>query len=72
MKQKTFFKFKFKSMFICVCMYVRIMFLAKKYCAMLHKEDGVVILQKIASDKLVDPEVCELCYRILDLMNEFK
>lgn len=39
---------------------------------MLNKEGGVVILQKIASDKLVDPEVCELCYGILDLMNEFK
>lgn len=51
-------------------MYI-IIFLAKKYCAMLNKEDGVVILQKIATDKLVDPEVCELCYRILDLMNEF-
>lgn len=39
---------------------------------MLDKENGVIILQKIASDKSVDPEVCELCYRILDLMNEFK
>lgn len=38
---------------------------------MLNKEDGVVILQKIASDKLVDPEVRELCYHILELMNEF-
>lgn len=52
-------------------MYIIITILAKKYCAMLNKEDGVVILQKIATDKLVDPEVCELCYRILDLMNEF-
>lgn len=39
---------------------------------MLDKENGVIILQKIACDKSVDPEVCELCYRILDLMNEFK
>lgn len=39
---------------------------------MLNKENGVEILQKIASDKTVDPEVCEICYRILDLMNEFK
>lgn len=51
---------------------VLFLFLAKKYCAMLDKENGVIILQKIASDKSVDPEVCELCYRILDLMNEFK
>lgn len=39
---------------------------------MLNKENGVEILQRIASDKMVDPEVCEICYRILDLMNEFK
>lgn len=38
---------------------------------MLNKENGVVILQNIASDKFVDLEVCELCNRILDLMNEF-
>jgi len=47
-------------------------FLAKKYCAMLNKENGVDILQQIASDKTVDHEVCELCYGILDLMNEFR
>lgn len=46
--------------------------LAKKYCAMLSKENGVDILQKIALDKSVDHEVCELCYSILDLMNEFR
>lgn len=39
---------------------------------MLNKENGVDILQKIASNKMVDSEVCELCFRILDLMNEFK
>lgn len=39
---------------------------------MLNKENGVDILQKIAMDKSVDPEVCTLCYRILDLMNEFR
>lgn len=39
---------------------------------MLNKENGVVILQKIGMDKSVDSEVCELCYRILDLMNEFR
>lgn len=39
---------------------------------MLNKENGVDILQKIALDKSVDREVCELCYGILDLMNEFR
>lgn len=39
---------------------------------MLNKENGVDILQKIALDKSVDLEVSELCYHILDLMNEFK
>ncbi|XP_015380158.1 PREDICTED: protein zyg-11 homolog B-like [Diuraphis noxia] len=45
---------------------------SKKYCAMLSKENGIEILQKIALDKSVDHEVCELCYSILDLMNEFR
>ncbi|XP_025424633.1 protein zyg-11 homolog B-like [Sipha flava] len=45
---------------------------AKKYCAMLNKENGVEILQKIALDESVDLEVSELCYHILDLMNEFR
>jgi hypothetical protein len=39
---------------------------------MLNKENGVDILQQIALDKTVDHEVCELCYGILDLMNEFR
>lgn len=39
---------------------------------MLHKENGVEILQNIASDVLVNSEVRELCYRILDLMDEFR
>lgn len=39
---------------------------------MLNKENGVEILQAIALDKSVDLEVCELCYSILDLMNEFR
>lgn len=53
-------------------LYTLLHFLANKYCAMLNKENGVDILQNIGMDKSVDPEVCELCYRILDLMNEFK
>lgn len=53
-------------------MFISITFLAKKYCAMLDKENGVFILQQIFADKSVDNEVCELCYRILDLMNEFR
>lgn len=39
---------------------------------MLNKENGVAILQKIATDKSVDLEVCQLCYLILDMMNEFR
>ncbi|XP_050440716.1 protein zyg-11 homolog B-like [Adelges cooleyi] len=44
----------------------------KKYCAMLEKENGIVILQNIACNKSVDAEVCELCYRILQLMFEYR
>lgn len=35
---------------------------------MLKQENGMVILQNIASDVLVDHEVFSLCYRILDLI----
>jgi len=55
--------------FICL---IIITFLGKKYCAMLNEENGVDILQTIASDKSVDREVCELCYRILELLNKFR
>lgn len=65
-----YFNYNFKKIFFILNNYIY--FSAKKYCAMLNKENGVDILQKIAMDKSVDPEVCTLCYRILDLMNEFR
>ncbi|XP_050534870.1 protein zyg-11 homolog B-like isoform X2 [Daktulosphaira vitifoliae] len=45
---------------------------AKKYCAMLEKENGVGILQNITLNKSVDNEVYQLCCRVLNLMYEYR
>lgn len=48
------------------------MFLANVYCTMLYEEIGVNIFQKMSSDESVDQEVRQLCFCILDTVNNFR